>query len=78
VQQTRRRAPRYLSFLLSGALLGVLVTAVVVAVRASAVERPELLFFYLGIVLGGVGALLGGLVAVALESRSHSARRSSP
>jgi ABC-type lipoprotein release transport system permease subunit len=47
-------------------------------VRASAVERPELLFFYLGIVLGGVGALLGGLVAVALESRSHSARRSSP
>jgi hypothetical protein len=78
VPQTRRRAPRYLSFLVSGALAGVLVTLVVVAVRASAIERPALLFFYLGLLLAGIGALLGGLVAVVLEARHRSPRRQSP
>jgi hypothetical protein len=77
VTETRRPAPRYLSFLVSGALVGVLVTLVVVAVRGSAVERPSVLFFYLGILLAGVGALLGGLVAVVIESRGRS-RRGSP
>jgi hypothetical protein len=78
VPETRRRAPRYLSFLASGALVGVLVTLVVVGVRASAVDRPGLLFFYLGLLLAGIGALLGGLVAVVLEARHRSPRRESP
>jgi hypothetical protein len=78
VPQTRRRAPRYLRFLVSGAFAGVLVTLVVVAVRASVIERPALLFFYLGLLLAGIGALLGGLVAVVLEARHRSPRRQSP
>jgi hypothetical protein len=71
-------APRYARFLGSGALVGVLVTLVVVAVRASAVERPVLLLFYLGLLLAGIGALVGGLLAVVLEARLRSTRRGSP
>jgi hypothetical protein len=78
VPETRRRAPRYASFLGTGALVGLLVTVVVVLARAQAVERPGLLFFYLGLMLTGIGALLGGLVAVVLEARHRSSRPPSP
>lgn len=67
--ETPVRSPRYTRFLLTGGLLGVLATAVVVAVRADVMDRPVLTFFYLGILLAGLGALLGGLVAVILEAR---------
>ncbi len=66
---TLHRRPRYLRFLMTGALVGLAVNVVVVAVRAGAVERPVLLFFYLGLLLSGLGALLGGLVAVVVEPR---------
>lgn len=67
--ETPVRSPRYTRFLLTGGLLGVLATAVVVAVRADVMDRPVLTFFYLGILFAGLGALLGGLVAVILEAR---------
>ncbi len=69
--RTRRPSPRYLRFLVSGALVGFAVTAVVVLARGDVVERPVVLFFYLGMLLAGAGALLGGLLAVLLTGRSR-------
>jgi len=71
VPETRRPSPRYLRFLLTGALVGLVVTAVVVLARGDVVERPVVLFFYLGMLLAGTGALLGGLLAVLLTGRSR-------
>ena len=68
---TRTGSPRYLRFLLTGSVLGVLTAAVVVLVRGSVVERPAVLFFYLAVLLAGLGALLGGVVAVVLEGRGR-------
>lgn len=68
--RTRRASPRYLRFLLTGSAAGLLATVVVVLVRGDAVERPVVLFFYLGLLLVGFGALLGGLVAVLLGGRT--------
>lgn len=74
VPETRRQHPRYLRFLTTGGLLGLLVAAVLVLVRGELVERPSVLFFYLGVLLAGLGALVGGLVAIGLGSRRrHSA-----
>jgi hypothetical protein len=42
-----------------------------VLVRGDVVERPVVLFVYLGMLLAGVGALLGGLMAVLLAGRSR-------
>lgn len=67
----RRPSPRYVRFLVSGALVGLVVTAVVVLARGDVVERPVVLFFYLGMLLAGAGALLGGLLAVLLTGRSR-------
>jgi uncharacterized membrane protein AbrB (regulator of aidB expression) len=64
-----RRSPRYLRFLGTGALVGVLVAAVLTVRRAGQVEQPWVLFLYLAIVLGVVGGILGGLVAVVLDAR---------
>jgi hypothetical protein len=66
VPRTRRASPRYLRFLLTGGTVGLVVTVVVVLLRGDQVERPTVLFFYLGLLLVGFGALLGGLVAVLL------------
>lgn len=65
----RTPSPRYLRFLVTGALAGLAVTVAVVLLRGDVVERPVVLFFYLGLLLAGVGALLGGLVAVLLTGR---------
>lgn len=65
----QRRSPRYLRFLLTGALAGLVATAVVVLARGDAVERPAVLFFYLGILLAGAGALAAGVLAVLIEAR---------
>lgn len=73
-----RRTPRYLRFLVTGAAVGLLVAAVLVLARGSIVERPTLLFFYLGLVLSGLGALLGAVVAVVLESRRRGSSGTSP
>jgi hypothetical protein len=64
-----RRRPRYVSFLVSGGLVGLLATAGTVLGPGAGVERRGQLFFYLGVLLMGIGALLGGLVAVLLEGR---------
>ena len=50
----------------------------VVVVRGDRVESPELLFFYLGLVLAGLGALLGAVVAVVLEARRRGPSDRSP
>ena len=67
-----RRNPRYPSFLATGGLVGLLVTLAVVVGPGADVERRQALFFYLGILLTGTGALLGGLVAVLVEGRHKS------
>jgi len=69
---SRPRRPRYTSFLVTGGLVGLLATLVVVLGPGADVERQRALFFYLGILLTGTGALLGGLVAVLVEGRHKS------
>ena len=64
-----RRRPRYLRFIVSGAIVGLVVSGVLTAVRADQVEQPRYLLLYLALLLGGIGALLGGLVAVLIEGR---------
>ena len=64
--------PRYGSFLATGALVGLLVTVAVVLGPGAGVDRRSQLFFYLGLLLAGSGGLLGGLVAVVIESRRGS------
>jgi len=56
----------------------VVLAIAVVVVRGDRVERPELLFFYLGLVLAGLGALLGAVVAVVLEARRRGPSDRSP
>ena len=68
-QPESARSPRYLRFLVTGGLTGMLVGLVLTAARAGQVEQPWVLFLYLAIVLGVVGGILGGLVAVVLEAR---------
>jgi len=69
---TRRASPRYLRFLVTGGLVGVLVATALTVRRSDQVEQPWVLFLYLALMLGAIGALLGGLVAVVLESRRRS------
>jgi hypothetical protein len=73
VASTTRRYPRYASFLVTGGVLGLLATVVVVLGPGSEVDSRRRLFWYLGIMLVGVGALLGGLVAVLIEERRRRA-----
>jgi len=72
VPETRRASPRYLRFLVTGGLVGLLAAAVLALRRTDVVEQPWVLFFYLALLLGAIGALLGGLVAVVLEARRRS------
>ena len=65
---TRRASPRYLRFLVTGALVGVVVALVLTVGRAGQVEQPWVLFLYLAVVLAVVGGILGGLVAVVLDA----------
>jgi hypothetical protein len=71
----RPRRPRYGSFLVTGGLVGLLVTLVVFLGPGADTDRRGQLFFYLGILLTGTGALLGGLVAVLVEGRRGSPPR---
>jgi hypothetical protein len=65
-----RRSPRYLRFLGTGGLGGVVAAAVLTVERSGQVEQPWVLFLYLAIVLAVVGGILGGLAAVVLDARA--------
>ena len=73
----RIRSPRYGRFLLTGALLGLLVAFVVaqLAPATSQYTRTDV-FRYLGFLAMLVGGLLGGVVAVLLDRGSGSGTRS--
>jgi hypothetical protein len=58
--------------MVTGGLVGLVVTIAVVLGPGADVERRQALFFYLGILMIGTGALLGGLVAVLVEGRHKS------
>lgn len=73
-----RRSPRYASFLVTGAMVGLLATIVVVLGPGGDVERQGQLFFYLGLLLAGSGALLGGLAAVIVEGRRETPTTPAP
>jgi hypothetical protein len=54
-------------FLLTGFVVGVVATIVIVALFGNQVDQTRKLILYLGILLGGLGALAGGGLAVWLE-----------
>ena len=64
------RTPHFLRFIVTGAVVGFLAGAIVSLVGDSATDYSagsQIAFF--GVMLGGIGALLAGLVAVLLERR---------
>ena len=61
------RRPRYVAFLVTGAVVGLIATVVLALSAGDNVDSTRRLMLYLGILLGGVGALAGGGVAVWLE-----------
>ena len=67
MQTSQRRRPRYLSFLLTGGLVGLVATVVLVLGPGSGVDNRGRLFLFLGIMMMGLGALLGGALAVVIE-----------
>ena len=71
-QPARVRRPRYLAFLGTGAIVGLLVTLVLALSADDSAGSTRRLVFYLGILLGGLGALIGGAVAVWLERDRRS------
>jgi hypothetical protein len=64
-----RRNPRYLSFLVTGGVVGLLLAVGLVVAAGSSAQDPRRLLVYLGALLTGLGALAGGAVAVLIESR---------
>jgi hypothetical protein len=67
----RVRRPRYLPFLVTGAVVGLVVALVVVLTAGRDVENTRKLAAYLGVLLAGLGTLAGGGLAVWLE-RDHA------
>lgn len=65
--------PRYLSFLLTGGVMGLVATFVVVLGPGADVDDRRRLLLYLGVLFVGLGALLGGGLAVLLEARGNPA-----
>jgi hypothetical protein len=66
-QPARVRRPRYVPFLVTGMAVGLLATVVLSLSVRDSVGSTARLLVYLGILLGGLGALAGGGVAVWLE-----------
>jgi hypothetical protein len=54
-------------FLVTGGVVGLIVTAVVVLTLGDDTDSPRRLALYLGVLFGGLGALAGGGLAVWLE-----------
>ncbi|MFD0484347.1 hypothetical protein ACFQ46_17250 [Kineococcus sp. GCM10028916] len=71
VQVTRRRAPRFRAFVVTGLVLAFVVAAIVAAVTpARDGYSQRALFGYLFCALALFGVLLGGLVAVLVDRRT--------
>ena len=66
-QPARVRRPRYVPFLVTGAIVGLVATVLLALSAGEAVDSTRRLMLYLGILLGGLGTLVGGAVAVWLE-----------
>ena len=65
-----RRAPRYGAFLLTGGIVGVVVAVVAgLAGPGDPGQSRGPLIGYLAVLLGLLGALLGGVVALLLDRR---------
>ena len=64
-----RRSPRYVAFLGTGAVLGLVVALVLTLGPGSGVEDRVRLLAYLSALLAGFGALVGGALAVLLDGR---------
>ncbi|NYD23351.1 hypothetical protein [Kineococcus aurantiacus] len=76
VQVTRRRAPRFRSFAVTGLVLAFLLAAVVAALTPpSGGYSQRALFGYLFCAFGLVLVLLGALVAVLLDRRTGTRPR---
>ena len=75
---TQRRTPRYAAFLGTGAVVGVLAAVVLVLGPGAHVDDTRRLLLYLAALLAGLGALLGGVVAVLLEGRRRPTDRGAP
>jgi hypothetical protein len=65
------RRPRYLPFLVTGGVVGLIATAFLALSAGDTVDSTRRLMLYLGILLGGLGALAGGGVAVWLERNAQ-------
>ena len=65
------RRPRYVAFLVTGMAVGLLATIVLSLSVRDSVDSTARVLVYLGILLGGLGALAGGAVAVWLERDPH-------
>jgi len=63
----RTRRPRYLPFLGTGLVVGLIATVILALTSADGAGSTRRLMLYLGILLGGLGALAGGALAVWLE-----------
>ena len=66
-----RRRPRYVAFLVTGTGVGLLAAVVLSLKVRDSVDSTARVLVYLGILLGGLGALAGGAVAVWLERDTH-------
>jgi hypothetical protein len=64
-----RRSPRYVAFLGTGAVVGVVAGIVLALGPGAGVDDKVRLLAYLCALLAGLGALLGGVVALVLEGR---------
>ena len=65
----RRRSPRYSRFIIAGAMVG-LVLGVLAALAFQGTTYTLAVAIIAGVALSGLGALLGGLVAVLLDRRT--------
>lgn len=72
-QQPRRvrRRPNFAAFLISGALIGLLIGFVVSVFGPAAVGYDaSATLGFLGLIFAGLGALVAGIIAVLLDTRS--------
>jgi hypothetical protein len=70
-----RAAPRYRAFIAVGAGLGVIAALVLTMAFEAGPEYPRsTVFGYLAVLLGLVMGLVGGVVAVIVDRRSHPRR----